>query len=328
MFLLGIANWFGFYRTFDLLHLIYNPVIDLIPRIIPAHSSIWSELELTKKEEVVIEIPEALTHAKQINQHLISKVVRSTFAAHSPHKFTWYHGDPMEYPAKLNGNEVLSARGVGMFVEITLSESILLFNDGVNLRLHPNAGPIPARHQLLLTFEDETSLSTSVAMYGGVVCWERTSSYDNIYYETALRKPSPLSNAFDETYFSELLAPDAVRKLPLKAALATEQRIPGLGNGCLQDILWVAQLHPRRKLNTLTDGGIYRLFVSIKETLKAMTEAGGRSTEKDLLGQPGGYQVVLHAGTKGTPCPRCGTEIVEETFLGGSIYTCPECQRV
>lgn len=275
----------------------------------------------------MIELPEALTLAEQINKYLDGKTIQSTIAAQSPHKFTWYHGDPEKYPAKLNGNEVLSARGVGMFVEITLSECMLLLNDGVNLRLHPNAGPIPTKHQLLLTFEDETSLSASVAMYGGVVCWEKSTSYDNIYYEIALRKPSPLSNAFDETYFSELLAPDAVRKLPLKAALATEQRIPGLGNGCLQDMLWTAQLHPRRKLNTLTDAEIDRLFVSIKDNLMAMTEGGGRSTEKDLLGQPGGYQVVLHAGTKGTPCPRCGTEIVKEVYLGGSIYTCPECQR-
>lgn len=275
----------------------------------------------------MIELPEATTLAEQINAFLTGKTVHSTIAAHSPHKFAWYDGDPAEYPAKLNGNQILSARGVGMFVEITLSESMLLFNDGVNLRFHPNAGPIPVRHQLLLTFEDETSLSASVAMYGGVVCWERPATYDNTYYETALRKPSPLSDKFDEIYFRDLLAPEAVRKLSLKAALATEQRIPGLGNGCLQDVLWVAQLHPRRKLSTLTDAEIGRLFGSVKDTLKAMTDGGGRSTEKDLLGQPGGYQVVLHAGTKGTPCPRCGAEILKEAFLGGSIYTCPDCQR-
>jgi len=58
-----------------------------------------------------------------------------------------------------------------------------------------------------------------------------------------------------------------------------------------------------------------------------MTEAGRRSTEKDLLVQPGGYRVRLSAETKGTPCPTCGTEILKEAFLGGSIYTCPECQR-
>jgi len=125
-----------------------------------------------------------------------------------------------------------------------------------------------------------------------------------------------------------LVAPAAVQKLALKAVLATEQRIPGLGNGCLQDILWSAQLHPRRKLNTLSLEENGRLFQNLKETLKAMTELGGRSTEKDLYGQVGGYQVRMCAESNGKPCPRCGTEIKKEAYMGGSIYTCPVCQKV
>jgi hypothetical protein len=39
--------------------------------------------------------------------------------------------------------------------------------------------------------------------------------------------------------------------------------------------------------------------MNVKDTFKAMMIAGGRSTEKHLLGQPGGYQVMLRAGIKG-----------------------------
>lgn len=276
----------------------------------------------------MIELPEANNLAQQINQSLVGKTISSTIAAQSAHKFAWYNGDPADYPAMLEGNTLLSARGIGMFVEITLSNCTLLFNDGVNLRLHPAAGPIPAKHQLLVNFSDGTSLSASVAMYGGVVCWEKSATYDNTYYQTALSKPSPLSDSFDEEYFQALVAPAAVQKLALKAVLATEQRIPGLGNGCLQDILWSTRLHPRRKLNTLSLEENGRLFQNLKETLKAMTELGGRSTEKDLYGQVGGYQVRMCAESNGKPCPRCGTEIKKEAYMGGSIYTCPVCQKV
>lgn len=276
----------------------------------------------------MIELPEANNLAQQINQSLVGKTISSTIAAQSAHKFAWYNGDPADYPAILEGSTLLSARGIGMFVEITLSNCTLLFNDGVNLRLYPAAGPIPAKHQLLVNFSDGTSLSASVAMYGGVVCWEKSATYDNTYYQTALSKPSPLSDSFDEEYFQALIAPAAVQKLALKAVLATEQRIPGLGNGCLQDILWSAQLHPRRKLNTLSLEENGRLFQNLKETLKAMTELGGRSTEKDLYGQVGGYQVRMCAESNGKPCPRCGTEIKKEAYMGGSIYTCPVCQKV
>lgn len=276
----------------------------------------------------MIELPEALILASQISQHLSGKTVISTTAAQSPHKFAWYHGDPANYPAKLNGSRVLFARGLGMFVEITLSNCMLLFSDGANLRLHPQAGPVPAKHQLLLGFEDGCSLSASVAMYGGVVCWANSELYENSYYTTAQAKPSPLSEVFDETYIRALLAPESARKLPLKAALATEQRIPGLANGCLQDILWEARLHPRRKVSALSDAELQQLYISLKQTLREMTRAGGRSTEKDLFGQPGGYQVRLCAQNNGKPCPRCGSLIVKEAYLGGSIYTCPTCQQV
>lgn len=276
----------------------------------------------------MIELPEAQTLAHQITQQLSGKTILSSAAAQSPHKFAWYHGDPAGYPAKLNGGKVLAARGIGMFMEITLSSATLLFSDGVNLRLHPAAGLIPAKHQLLLNFEDGSSLSASVAMYGGVVCWAEGENYENSYYATALSKPSPLTDAFDEAYFLALLAPDAVRKLPLKAALTTEQRVPGLGNGCLQDILWEAHLHPRKKLSALTEQELHQLYLSLKLILLEMTKAGGRSTEKDLFGQPGGYRVRLCAESNGKPCPRCGTTIVKEAYLGGSVYTCPTCQKL
>ena len=213
-----------------------------------------------------------------------------------------------------------------MFVEISLSIAILLFSDGVNLRLHPEAGPIPKKHQLLLGLDDETFLSATLSMYGGLHCWDKGVEFDYSYYNVAKEKPSPLSDAFDDAYFEGLLAPQEVQTKSLKAALATEQRIPGLGNGSLQDILWHANLHPRRKTNTLSDEEMHGLFTSLKQTLADMTRLGGRSTEKDLFGQPGGYPVVMCAAYNGRPCPECGTIIQKESFMGGSVYTCSHCQ--
>ncbi len=274
----------------------------------------------------MLELPESITLARQITEALVGKTVTSVLAASSTHKFAWYYGDPVDYPGRLLNNEILSARGLGMFVEVRLSESTVLFCDGINLRLHPPAGPIPKKHQLLLGLNDETYLSVTVSMYGGIYCWENGIDFDNAYYTIATEKPSPLTEAFDEDYFDQLLAPDEVQKLSLKAALATEQRIPGLGNGCLQDILWQAKLHPKRKTNTLSGEDVHRLYASLKQTLAEMTRLGGRSTEKDLFGQPGGYPVVMCAANKGQPCPQCGGIIQKESFMGGSVYVCLSCQ--
>ena len=69
------------------------------------------------------------------------------------------------------------------------------------------------------------------------------------------------------------------------------------------------------------------VFDSVKRVLAEMTRHGGRDTERDLFGQPGGYQTVLSKKTVDKPCPACGTVICKEPYLGGAIYFCPGCQR-
>ncbi len=276
----------------------------------------------------MIELPESYTLAKQINETLLGKRITALTVAASPHKFAWYYGNPNDYAGRMLGCEICKARGLGMFVEILLPQATLLFSDGVNLRWHPKAGPIPKKHQLLLGLDDGTFLSASISMYGGIFCWEKGDDLDNPYYDIAQEKPSPLTDEFDNDYFHQLLSPEKVQKLSLKGALATEQRIPGLGNGSLQDILWNAKLNPKRKTNTLSKAETNQLFRSLKNTLAEMAHSGGRNTEKDLFGNPGSYQVVMCAANKEKPCPNCGSLIQKASYMGGSIYTCPICQPV
>ena len=99
-----------------------------------------------------------------------------------------------------------------------------------------------------------------------------------------------------------------------------------MGNGVLQDVLWNARIHPKRKLETLNAREQKKLYASVKSTLLAMWKQGGRDTEKDLFGEKGGYKTILSANTLKDPCPACGGGIIREAYLGGNIYFCPVCQ--
>ena len=273
----------------------------------------------------MIEIPEAAMLAEQLNRTVSSKHIQHVVAAHSPHKFAWFAGDPAEYPGMLTGKTIGKATNWGGMVEIQVDDYYLLFGDGVNLRFYQNPTDLPAKHQLWIQFDDSSSLIGSIAMYGGLWCFKQ-NTFDNPYYLVAKEKPSPLNESFDEAYFSGLFQP-ALGKLSLKAFLATEQRIPGLGNGVLQDILYNAKLHPKRKVASLDSGEKDKVFSSIKDTLMQMSVQGGRDTEKDLFGEPGGYATRMSKNTVGKPCPHCGILVVKETYMGGSIYYCPGCQK-
>jgi formamidopyrimidine-DNA glycosylase len=274
----------------------------------------------------MIELPEAFVLSKEIHDALSGKAIQNVVAGHTPHKFVWFHRSPEDYHDLIINSTIQKSYNLGGFVRIDLDDQkVILLSEGIRIRYHEAGQPLPAKHQLLLQFTDESFLVCSAQMYGGL-CAFKAGDYDNDYYGAARKKPSPLTNSFDQQYFDQLLS-DNSQKLSLKAFLATEQRIPGLGNGVLQDILFNAKLHPKKKVMSLDDQNISNLFVAIKSTLSMMAAENGRDTEQDIFGYPGGYQTILSKNTVGKPCPICGSTILKQAYMGGSIYFCPECQE-
>lgn len=272
----------------------------------------------------MLELPESTVLAAQLNGAIRSRTIRRAVANASPHKFAFYRGDPAEYGALLANARVGESAGLGAMVEILAGSCRLVLGDGANLRYYESAGQAPEKHQLLLEFDDGSALACSIQMYGSVLALP-ASEDPGPYYRVAREKPTPLSEAFDRAYFTALFDEKTAR-LPAKAFLATEQRIPGLGNGVLQDILFRAGVHPRRRMNTLSSAETDALFDAVKTTLADMTRLGGRDTEKDLFGNPGRYRTLLSRNTVEKPCPVCGAPIEKAAYLGGTVYYCPACQ--
>jgi formamidopyrimidine-DNA glycosylase len=271
----------------------------------------------------MIELPETYVLAEQINGTLAGKTIKAATANAHPHAFAFYTGDPAAYGTMLTHKTVVSANpGIGSnggSTEILCGDMLLVI--GTPIKYHTKGEKLPKSHQLLLEFDDGSYMSCTVQMWGGMFCSPAVKPREDIV------KPSPLEDAFNKAYWDRLLQ-SAKPELSMKALLATEQRIPGLGNGVLHDILFKARLHPKRKLATLSDDDKERLFSSVKSTLKEMRDGGGRDTEKDLFNQWGGYQTVLSANSwkRSSFCQICSGNLVKEAYLGGAIYYCPSCQ--
>ena len=106
--------------------------------------------------------------------------------------------------------------------------------------------------------------SSSATVYGCLL-------YTSEYYLKSLEKISPISSQFTYSYFMSILE-SLKPTMSIKAFLATEQRFPGIGNGVLQDILWEASLHPKRKVNSLSKQESQQLFKAIQNILGEMIE--------------------------------------------------------
>lgn len=273
----------------------------------------------------MLEIPESNTIAKQINETVRGKTIHLAVANKTPHKFAWYFGDPGAYNELLAGKQIGMSRALGGMIEIAAGDCRILISDGAALRYYDDLRKVPEKHQLYIGFEDGTALVAVVQMYGGLSAYHEGENH-NEYYIAARDKISPLSDGFDFDYFSSLRDKNTL-KLSAKAFLATEQRIPGLGNGVLQDILFTAGINPKRKIADISEEDFRKLYNAVKTILKKMTDCGGRDTEKDLFGRHGGYVTMFSKNSLLIPCPVCSGDKHKGNYLGGTIYYCEHCQK-
>ena len=112
----------------------------------------------------MIEIPEAVTLAAQLNRVVKGKMVAEVVTARSPHKFVWYQGNPDAYPRLLMGKNITNSRPVGGMIEIIVEDAIIVLSEGARPAYHAPEDKLPKKHQLLLQVEGGSSLSVSVQM--------------------------------------------------------------------------------------------------------------------------------------------------------------------
>jgi formamidopyrimidine-DNA glycosylase len=96
-----------------------------------------------------------------------------------------------------------------------------------------------------------------------------------------------------------------------------------------QEALYRAQIHPKRKVKSLSAEEIARLHGAIREVTLEAIAMGGRASERDLFDQPGRFVPTVSQAAEGKPCPKCGQEI-QSIKLGGAgkYFICPGCQAL
>jgi formamidopyrimidine-DNA glycosylase len=110
----------------------------------------------------------------------------------------------------------------------------------------------------------------------------------------------------------------------LRNLLMDQGFIAGIGNAYADEILWEAQLHPKRRVVTLTDEEMSRFYHALVDVIAR----GVREVEAGLPAELG-TKIRRHMkvrGKKGKPCPRCGTPILKTRQGLDDMYLCPKCQ--
>ena len=116
----------------------------------------------------MIELPESISLARQLNGTVKGKVIADVVANASPHKFAWLSGDSAAYNALLKGKTVGESRGVGGKLEIEAEGRPHRVRRGHQPPVCRGGETPPKKHQLFIAFTDGSALCCSVQMYGGL----------------------------------------------------------------------------------------------------------------------------------------------------------------
>jgi formamidopyrimidine-DNA glycosylase len=197
-------------------------------------------------------------------------------------------------------------RGVVLGLRFGMTGRLLLFDGGgppcdeVGPLLHAPAGDRPRWHRFGLRLTDGSHLVvTDPRRLGGV---SLDPPLDRIGPEATEVTPQQLSG---------LLRGDRA----LKAILMDQRCVAGLGNLLTDEVLWRAELDPRRPAGTLDPAEAERLADVVRATLAELAARGGSHTGD-----------LQQARRRGGRCPRCGSPLERAQLGGRTTYWCPSEQ--
>jgi formamidopyrimidine-DNA glycosylase len=227
-----------------------------------------------------------------------------------------------EFVRAVAGKTVRGADSKGKWVMIRLEGGDCLalnLNMGGNVVLFgPGLGP-REKWRVNLKFTDGCSLSVGFWFLGYLHYVEKGQAHPM----TDGLGADPLADGFSYEAFDALLGG---RKVPVKTLLLRQDVIAGIGNYYIQDLLFLARVHPMKPVASLSGEEKRRIYESMRSYLQQALDMGGAWYENGLDDQPGGYREMLIGYKEGQPCPVCGTSIKKIKTGSTSGFVCEVCQ--
>ncbi len=265
------------------------------------------------------EYPEIAARTREMNELLRGK----TIAAVEVLQPKCLNISEKQFKESMTGAMLRGTTQRGKWLATDTSQGWLLLNMGMGGelllvdRIH-----LPEKHRLIFDFTDGTCLTVNFWWFG----YAHYLPPGPLEAHEQLAKLGPNVLDVDLVQFRKLVEG---QRAGVKAFLLDQTRLAGIGNAYIHDILWLARIHPLRKLNTLSDEEIGRLWQGIQDGLHPSLEKGGAFYEVSLRGEKGGFLLddILTGYREGEPCRRCGAAIVKIKTGGTTSFICPACQR-
>lgn len=223
--------------------------------------------------------------------------------------------------------ETVDRRGKYLIFHFTHYEMVSHLRMEGKYEFYKEATPLDKHSHVRFIFTDGSELVYhDVRKFGRMALLRKGTAQD--YKGLKQLGPEPTAENFDLTDFKAQLKKSSTMIKPL---LLNQKIVAGLGNIYVDEVLWLAKIHPEQPADTLTPQAVRRLREAIIEVITKAKEAGGTTirTYLNALGEAGHFQQELNVyGQTGKPCPRCGTPIVKIKVAQRGTHFCPHCQKL
>ena len=139
--------------------------------------------------------------------------------------------------------------------------------------------------------------------------------------------PEPLSPDFDGAYLFEKARG---RRVAVKSFIMNAAIVVGVGNIYASESLFLARIHPKRRVDRISRARMAALADAIKAVLERAIAAGG-TTLRDFYGgdgEPGYFRRQLEVYDRAAlPCRACDAPIRQAVIGQRSSYYCVNCQK-
>lgn len=172
---------------------------------------------------------------------------------------------------------------------------------------------IPKYSHLVLSFDDHSHLAYTCRRKLGKI-WLASG------VETFKEDHSLGNDALEFTWkeFNELLQK---KKGSIKSLLMDQHNISGIGNVYADEIVYQCRIHPKTKVEKLTEKERKDIFKQISKVLNIVIK--NEDKRKDLQSN-----FLAPHRKEGANCPDCSGEVEKIKISGRSTYFCSSCQKI
>jgi len=174
----------------------------------------------------------------------------------------------------------------------------------------------PQKHDHLVLFQTKRALVFNDARQFGRVLIHQGKELPEWWSSLGT---SVTSDAFTQKFMAEFL--ERHGRLAIKPALLLQKGFPGIGNWMADEILWRAELAPRRPAGKLKPAELKRLWKEVRFVAREALKKIGKD-----FGDPPLHWLIHERWKRDGVCPKHKIPLRKETIGGRTTAWCPRCQ--